>query len=62
MAIDITISWQKKSYSLKDIAIIGISQAATADIKLDDPMISRHHARISNFVLFICWGIPYFKL
>lgn len=45
--IDITIPGQKKSYSLKDITIIG--RASTTDIKLDDPMVSRHHARISKW-------------
>jgi len=44
--IDITIPGQKKSYSLKDITIIG--RASTTDIKLDDLMVSRHHARISK--------------
>ena len=44
--INITIPEQKKSYSLKDITIIG--RAATTDITLDDPMVSRHHARISK--------------
>lgn len=44
--IDITIPGQKKNYSLKDSTIIG--RASTADIKLDDLMVSRHHARISK--------------
>ena len=44
--IDITIPGQKKRYSLKDITIIG--RASTTDIKLDDLMVSRHHARISK--------------
>jgi len=44
--INITIPGQKKSYSLKDITIIG--RASTTDIRLDDPMVSRHHARISK--------------
>jgi transcriptional regulator with GAF, ATPase, and Fis domain len=42
--IDITIPGQQKSYSLKDITVIG--RASTTDIKLDDPKVSRHHARI----------------
>src|SRR3990172_12956553 len=42
--IDITIPGQQKSHSLKDITIIG--RASTTDIKLDDPKVSRHHARI----------------
>ncbi|TVM04240.1 MAG: hypothetical protein CV087_00960 [Candidatus Brocadia sp. WS118] len=45
--IDITIPGQKKSYSLKDITIIG--RASTTDIKLDDLMVSRHHARVSKW-------------
>jgi len=42
--IDVTVPGQKKSYPLKDITIIG--RASTTDIKLDNPMVSRHHARI----------------
>ncbi|HHT9135776.1 MAG TPA: sigma 54-interacting transcriptional regulator [Candidatus Wunengus sp. YC60] len=42
--IDITIPGQKKSYPLKDVTIIG--RASTTDIKLDDLLVSRHHARI----------------
>ena len=42
--IDITIPGQQKSHSLKDVTIIG--RAATTDIKLEDPKVSRHHARI----------------
>lgn len=45
--IDITIPGQKKSYSLKDITIIG--RASTTDIKLDDLIVSRHHARVSKW-------------
>ena len=44
--INITIPGQKKTYPLKDITIIG--RASTTDIRLDDPMVSRHHARISK--------------
>ncbi len=44
--IDITIPGQIKSYPLKDTTIIG--RASTTDIKLDDLMVSRHHARISK--------------
>ncbi len=44
--IDITIPGQKKNYSLKDTTIIG--RASTTDVKLDDPMVSRHHAKISK--------------
>jgi Nif-specific regulatory protein len=44
--IDITIPGQKRYYSLKDITIIG--RASTTDIKLDDLLVSRHHARISK--------------
>lgn len=44
--IDITIPGQKKNYSLKDITIIG--RASTTDVKLDDLMVSRHHAKISK--------------
>ncbi|MBI2470067.1 MAG: sigma 54-interacting transcriptional regulator [Planctomycetes bacterium] len=42
--IDVTIPGQKKSYPLKDVTIIG--RASTTDIKLDDLLVSRHHARI----------------
>jgi len=42
--IDVTIPGQKKSYPLKDITIIG--RASTTDIKFDDLLVSRHHARI----------------
>lgn len=51
--IDITIPGQKRHYSLKDITIIG--RASTTDIKLDDLLVSRHHARIrkSNGMHFI---------
>lgn len=45
--IDVTIPGQKKSYPLKDITIIG--RASTTDIKLDDLMVSRHHARVSRW-------------
>lgn len=45
--IDITIPGLKKSYPLKDITIIG--RASTTDIKLDDLMVSRHHARVSKW-------------
>lgn len=45
--IDITIPGEKKSYPLKDIAIIG--RASTTDIKFDDLMVSRHHARVSKW-------------
>ncbi len=44
--IDVTIPGHKKSYPLKDITIIG--RATTTDINLDDPLVSRHHARISK--------------
>lgn len=44
--IDITVPGQKRYYSLKDITIIG--RASTTDIKLDDLLVSRHHARISK--------------
>ncbi|MEP9409953.1 MAG: sigma 54-interacting transcriptional regulator [Candidatus Brocadia sp.] len=44
--IDITIPGQNKSYPLKDITIIG--RASTTDIQLEDLMVSRHHARISQ--------------
>ncbi|MBF8278485.1 MAG: acetoacetate metabolism regulatory protein AtoC, partial [Candidatus Brocadiaceae bacterium] len=42
--IDVTIPGQKKSYPLKDVTIIG--RASTTDIKFDDLIVSRHHARI----------------
>ncbi|HHT9144199.1 MAG TPA: sigma 54-interacting transcriptional regulator [Candidatus Wunengus sp. YC61] len=42
--IDVTIPGQKKSYPLKDVTIIG--RASTTDIKFDDLLVSRHHARI----------------
>jgi Nif-specific regulatory protein len=42
--IDVTILGQKKSYPLKDVTIIG--RASTTDIKFDDLIVSRHHARI----------------
>src|SRR3990172_6811759 len=42
--IDVTIPGQKKIYPLKDITIIG--RASTTDIKFDDLLVSRHHARI----------------
>jgi len=42
--IDITVPGQKKSYPLKDVTILG--RAATTDIRLDDLLVSRHHARI----------------
>ncbi|KAB2835630.1 MAG: FHA domain-containing protein, partial [Candidatus Brocadia sp.] len=45
--IDVTSPGQKKSYSLKDITILG--RASTTDIKLDDLMVSRHHARVSKW-------------
>lgn len=44
--IDITTPGQEKSYSLKDVTIIG--RASTADILLDDLMVSRHHAKVSK--------------
>ncbi|MBM4066824.1 MAG: FHA domain-containing protein [Planctomycetes bacterium] len=42
--IDVTIPGQKKSHPLKDVTIIG--RASTTDIKFDDLIVSRHHARI----------------
>ncbi len=44
--IDITIPGQEKKYSLKDTIVVG--RASAVDIKLDDLLVSRHHASISK--------------
>lgn len=44
--VDITIPGKKRCYPLKDTTIIG--RASTTDVKLDDLLVSRHHAKISR--------------